>query len=147
MLILFLVFVVQFSVSCACLAISKEQQVIIVCIKSLTWWYWFPHSSSKLVSNKRFVLPQNLLLEIGWNKSESMQKDLEISLDCCDFLQVNYSEPCDAVRTIILLLYPRFMKCLLISRSSWTWCEKNSMILERPFRLPEQNSLWICSFK
>ncbi|ROL45149.1 Tetraspanin-13 [Anabarilius grahami] len=39
---------------------------------------------------------QNLLLEIGWNKSESMQKDLEISLDCCDFLQVNYSEPCDA---------------------------------------------------
>lgn len=118
MLILFLVFVVQFSVSCACLAISKEQQVIIVCINTLTWGYWFPHSSSKLVSNKRFVLLQNLLLEIGWNKSESMQKDLEISLDCCDFLQVNYSEPCDAVRTIILLFYPRFMKALLISRSS-----------------------------
>jgi len=60
----------------------------------------------KLVSNKRFVLLQNLLLEIGWNKSESMQKDLERSLDCCDFLQVNYNEFCDAVRTIILI-YPR----------------------------------------
>lgn len=107
MLVLFLVFVLQFSVSCACLAISKEQQVIIVCINTLTRWYQFPHSSSKLVSNKGFVLLQNLLLEIGWNKSESMQKDLERSLDCCDFLQVNYNESCDAVRTIILLFYPR----------------------------------------
>uniref|UniRef100_A0A671MZ62 Tetraspanin-13-like n=2 Tax=Sinocyclocheilus anshuiensis TaxID=1608454 RepID=A0A671MZ62_9TELE len=64
MLILFMVFMVQFSVSCACLAINKEQQ--------------------------------NLLLEIGWNKSESMQEDLERSLDCCDFLEVNYNESCVA---------------------------------------------------
>ncbi|XP_051521022.1 tetraspanin-13-like [Myxocyprinus asiaticus] len=64
MLILFMVFIVQFSVSCACLAISKEQQ--------------------------------NLLLEIGWNKSESMQKDLERTLDCCDFSEVNYNGTCEA---------------------------------------------------
>lgn len=64
MFILFLVFIVQFSVSCACLAINKEQQ--------------------------------NLLLEIGWNKSESMQSDLERSLNCCDFLQVDYSGSCEA---------------------------------------------------
>ncbi|XP_026082438.1 tetraspanin-13-like isoform X2 [Carassius auratus] len=65
MLILLMVFIVQFSVSCACLAINKEQQ--------------------------------NLLLETGWNKSESMQEDLERSLDCCGFLQVNYNESCGAV--------------------------------------------------
>ncbi|XP_051535331.1 tetraspanin-13-like [Myxocyprinus asiaticus] len=64
MLILFMVFIVQFSVACACLAISKEQQ--------------------------------NLLLEIGWNKSESMQKDLERTLDCCDFIKVNYNGTCEA---------------------------------------------------
>ncbi|XP_036419805.1 tetraspanin-13a [Colossoma macropomum] len=64
MVILFMVFIVQFSVSCACLAINKEQQ--------------------------------NLLLEIGWNKSESMQKDLERTLNCCDFSNVNYSETCEA---------------------------------------------------
>ncbi|KAK2880840.1 hypothetical protein QQF64_008843 [Cirrhinus molitorella] len=65
MIILFMVFMVQFSVSCACLAINKEQQ--------------------------------NLLLEIGWNKSESMQTDLEKSLDCCDFHEVNYNDSkCEA---------------------------------------------------
>ncbi|KAG9264977.1 tetraspanin-13-like [Astyanax mexicanus] len=64
MLILFMVFIVQFSVSCACLAINKEQQ--------------------------------NQLLELGWNRSESMQKDIERSLNCCDFYQVNYNETCEA---------------------------------------------------
>ncbi|XP_072547151.1 tetraspanin-13a [Salminus brasiliensis] len=64
MVILFMVFIVQFSVSCACLAISKEQQ--------------------------------NQLLEMGWNKSEAMRKDIERSLDCCDFYKVNYNGTCDA---------------------------------------------------
>ncbi|XP_065136149.1 tetraspanin-13a [Paramisgurnus dabryanus] len=64
MIILLLVFIVQFSVSWACLTISKEQQ--------------------------------NLLLEIGWNKSESMQRDLEYSLDCCGFYQVNVNGTCEA---------------------------------------------------
>ncbi|TRY96755.1 hypothetical protein DNTS_009617 [Danionella cerebrum] len=64
MFILLLVFIVQFSVSCACLAINKEQQ--------------------------------NLLLEIGWNKSESMQNDLETSLNCCHFSHVDYNGTCDA---------------------------------------------------
>uniref|UniRef100_A0A8C1VTK7 Tetraspanin 13a n=1 Tax=Cyprinus carpio TaxID=7962 RepID=A0A8C1VTK7_CYPCA len=104
MLILFMVFIVQFSVSCACLAINKEQQ--------------------------------NLLLEIGWNKSESMQQDLEISLNCCDFLEVNYNESCVAVRTIIQLFNPRLMivKCLLLPELN----VKNIMLLERQFELLEQ---------
>lgn len=32
MMILFMVFVVQFSVSCACLALNKEQQVCLFCL-------------------------------------------------------------------------------------------------------------------
>ncbi|KAK3531260.1 hypothetical protein QTP70_015205 [Hemibagrus guttatus] len=59
MFILFLVFIVQFSVSCASLAISNEQQKV--------------------------------LLEIGWNKSETLQTELQTSLDCCDFSEVNYN--------------------------------------------------------
>ncbi|KAK6326205.1 hypothetical protein J4Q44_G00018500, partial [Coregonus suidteri] len=53
MIILFLVFMVQLSVSAACLAINKEQQ--------------------------------NELLEVGWNKSEATQKDVEKTLNCCGF--------------------------------------------------------------
>lgn len=60
--------------------------------------------------SKHSVLFQNLLLEIGWNKSESMQKDLEKSLDCCDFHQVNYNESkCEAVRTTFLLFDQRLV--------------------------------------
>ncbi|KAM8735419.1 tetraspanin-13-like [Acanthopagrus schlegelii] len=64
MMILFAVFVVQFSVSCACLALNKDQQ--------------------------------NLLLEVGWNKSEDTQKDVEKTLDCCGFSYVNYNGSCPA---------------------------------------------------
>ncbi|XP_035528984.1 tetraspanin-13-like [Morone saxatilis] len=64
MMILFLVFVVQFSVSCACLALNKDQQ--------------------------------NHLLEVGWNKSEETQKDVEKTLDCCGFHYVNYNGTCAA---------------------------------------------------
>ncbi|XP_030250571.1 tetraspanin-13-like [Sparus aurata] len=64
MMILFIVFVVQFSVSCACLALNKDQQ--------------------------------NLLLEVGWNKSEDTQKDVEKTLDCCGFSYVNYNGSCPA---------------------------------------------------
>ncbi|XP_032373875.1 tetraspanin-13a [Etheostoma spectabile] len=56
MIILFIVFVLQFSVSCACLALNKDQQ--------------------------------NHLLEVGWNKSEATQTDLEKTLNCCGFLSV-----------------------------------------------------------
>ncbi|KAI4874523.1 hypothetical protein NFI96_016623 [Prochilodus magdalenae] len=69
MVILFMVFIVQFSVSCACLAINQDQQ--------------------------------KLLLEIGWNKSESMQQDLERTLNCCDFSEVNYNGTCEADFNII----------------------------------------------
>lgn len=64
MMILFIVFVVQFSVSCACLALNKDQQ--------------------------------NHLLEVGWNKSEATQQDLEKMLNCCGFSYVNYNGSCQA---------------------------------------------------
>ncbi|KAG7225339.1 hypothetical protein INR49_027322, partial [Caranx melampygus] len=65
MIILFMVFVVQFSVSSACLASNKEQQ--------------------------------DHLLEVGWTNSPSTQRDLEKSINCCGFRQVDYNGTCDAV--------------------------------------------------
>uniref|UniRef100_A0A3Q3XH57 Uncharacterized protein n=1 Tax=Mola mola TaxID=94237 RepID=A0A3Q3XH57_MOLML len=64
MVILFIAFVVQFSVSCACLALNKDQQ--------------------------------NHLLEVGWNKSETTQKYVEGTLNCCGFSHVNYNSSCAA---------------------------------------------------
>lgn len=64
MIILFVVFVLQFSVSCACLALNQDQQ--------------------------------NHLLEVGWNKSESTQKDIEKTLDCCGFSSASSNDTCAA---------------------------------------------------
>nr|XP_020480704.1 tetraspanin-13-like isoform X2 [Monopterus albus] len=64
MMILFIVFVVQFSVSCACLSLNTDQQ--------------------------------KHLLEIGWNKSEATQRDIEKTLHCCGFSSVNESDSCAA---------------------------------------------------
>ncbi|XP_049457619.1 tetraspanin-13b isoform X1 [Epinephelus fuscoguttatus] len=64
MIILFMVFIVQFSVSAACLAINREQQ--------------------------------DRLLEVGWNNSQSTQRDVEKSLNCCGFKQVDPNISCDA---------------------------------------------------
>ncbi|XP_061633614.1 tetraspanin-13-like [Phyllopteryx taeniolatus] len=64
MIILFLVFMVQLSVSCACLALNENQR--------------------------------NHLLEVGWNKSKSMQADVEKTLDCCGFSHVDYNRSCAA---------------------------------------------------
>ncbi|XP_024114262.1 tetraspanin-13 isoform X1 [Oryzias melastigma] len=64
MVILFMVFVLQFSISCACLALNTEQQ--------------------------------NKLLEVGWNKSESTQKDVEKTLNCCGFSSVDLNQTCSA---------------------------------------------------
>lgn len=64
MIILFIVFVVQFSVSCACLSLNKDQQ--------------------------------NHLLEIGWNKSEETQRDVEKTLDCCGYSSFNPNATCAA---------------------------------------------------
>nr|XP_020480452.1 tetraspanin-13-like isoform X2 [Monopterus albus] len=64
MIILFMVFIVQFSVSCACLAINREQR--------------------------------DHLLEVGWNNSRSTQRDVQKSLNCCGFKQVDPSSSCDA---------------------------------------------------
>ncbi|XP_061123285.1 tetraspanin-13b isoform X2 [Syngnathus typhle] len=64
MIVLFMVFIVQFSVSSACLAINKEQQ--------------------------------DHLLEVGWNNSRSTQKDVEKTLNCCGFRQVDLNATCRA---------------------------------------------------
>uniref|UniRef100_A0A8C6P4V9 Tetraspanin 13a n=1 Tax=Nothobranchius furzeri TaxID=105023 RepID=A0A8C6P4V9_NOTFU len=64
MIILFLVFVLQFSISCACLALNKDQQ--------------------------------NQLLEVGWNKSESTQRDVEKTLNCCGYSSVDFNSSCAA---------------------------------------------------
>ncbi|KAK9514229.1 hypothetical protein VZT92_027710 [Zoarces viviparus] len=64
MIILFTVFVMQFAVSCACLALNKEQQ--------------------------------NQLLEVGWNKSETTQRDVEKTLNCCGFSSVPINGSCAA---------------------------------------------------
>lgn len=65
MIILFMVFMVQISVSGACLALNEEQQ--------------------------------NHLLEVGWNKSVSTQKDVEKTLDCCGFSEpTNVNGTCAA---------------------------------------------------
>uniref|UniRef100_A0AAX7TGR4 Tetraspanin 13b n=2 Tax=Astatotilapia calliptera TaxID=8154 RepID=A0AAX7TGR4_ASTCA len=64
MIILFMVFIVQFSVSSACLAVNREQQ--------------------------------DHLLEVGWNNSESTQRDVEKSLNCCGFKHVDPNSMCDA---------------------------------------------------
>ncbi|XP_056261977.1 tetraspanin-31-like isoform X2 [Pseudoliparis swirei] len=65
MIVLFTVFIMQFSVSCACLALNKEQQ--------------------------------NNLLEIGWNKSEATQRDVEKTLNCCGFTSVPANGSCAAI--------------------------------------------------
>ncbi|XP_055019341.1 tetraspanin-13a [Boleophthalmus pectinirostris] len=59
MIILFMVFVMQFSVSCACLTLNKQQQ--------------------------------DHLLEVGWNRSEATQRDVERTLNCCGFTHINNS--------------------------------------------------------
>lgn len=64
MIILFLVFIVQLSISCACLAINREQQ--------------------------------DHLLEVGWNNSQSTQRDVEKTLNCCGFRYVDNNTTCTA---------------------------------------------------
>lgn len=48
------------------------------------------------------------LLEVGWNNSESTQRDVEKSLNCCGFKHVDPNSMCDAVS-----LDPVFSKCFL----------------------------------
>lgn len=40
---------------------------------------------------------QNHLLEVGWNNSQSTQRDVEKSLNCCGFKKVDLNGTCDAV--------------------------------------------------
>lgn len=40
---------------------------------------------------------QNQLLEVGWNRSEATQQDVEKTLNCCGFSHVPYNASCPAV--------------------------------------------------
>ncbi|CAN9514169.1 unnamed protein product [Ophioblennius macclurei] len=64
MMVLSAAFVLQFSVSCACLSLNTDQQ--------------------------------NQLLEAGWNRSESTQRDVEKTLDCCGFSSFDSTSSCSA---------------------------------------------------
>lgn len=64
MVLLFMVFIVQFSLSCACLTLSKDQQ--------------------------------DHLLEVGWNKSLTTQRDIEKTLNCCGFYDTSINGTCAA---------------------------------------------------
>lgn len=108
-MILFIVFVVQFSVSCACLALSKEQQVCLLFIcKNLGWPSRPAACAHAFQINAAFTLNintsrpcdfhwQDHLLEVGWNKSEATQKDVEKTLNCCGFSYVDNNGSCAAV--------------------------------------------------
>lgn len=66
---------------------------------------------------------QELLLEIGWNKSDSVRKDLERSLDCCDFSEVNYSGICEAVGiTWFYLQSPLKEAAIIMCIKLFTFC-------------------------
>uniref|UniRef100_A0A3Q3N3P2 Tetraspanin 13b n=1 Tax=Mastacembelus armatus TaxID=205130 RepID=A0A3Q3N3P2_9TELE len=94
MIILFLVFVVQFSVSSACLAINREQQDPQLDKLQLA------HNPEKELCTTPgcgVVYPgQDHLLEVGWNNSLSTQRDVEKNLNCCGFQQVDPNGTCDA---------------------------------------------------
>lgn len=71
------------------------------------------------------LLLQNQLLEVGWNRSESTQQDVEKTLDCCGYSSVNFNASCPAVRKQSLVL-PRS------SDRAWT-C---SVVLPAMLQLP-----------
>lgn len=96
MVILFAAFVLQFSVSCACLALGEDQQV------------GFPQPLSFRVApgghrGNRLLL-QNRLLEVGWNRSEATRRDVEKGLNCCGFSSFPANGSCAAVSRIAVFL-------------------------------------------
>ncbi|KAF7700213.1 tetraspanin-13a [Silurus meridionalis] len=77
-------------------AAMKHHQVLLffyMLILLVVFIVQFSVSCASLVINKE---QQKLLLEIGWNKSEVLQSDLERSLNCCYFSEVNYNGTCKA---------------------------------------------------
>lgn len=54
------------------------------------------------------TLLKDHLLEVGWNNSESTQRDVEKSLNCCGFKHVDPNSMCEAVS-----LDQVFSKCFL----------------------------------
>ena len=82
------------------------RQSWMLCLSMLTLLAQFTASSccrlfSSFNSDRKHNLcdfrSQNHLLEIGWNKSQATQLDVEKTLNCCGFSKVNYNGTCAAV--------------------------------------------------
>lgn len=63
---------------------------------------------------------QNQLLEIGWNKSEATQADVEKTLNCCGFSYVNPNGTCAAVGVCFVLqpdseFHPKLLRFLTLT--------------------------------
>ncbi|XP_035769086.1 tetraspanin-13-like [Neolamprologus brichardi] len=59
----------------------------------------FIHNFYKMTFSFMFLLTllKDHLLEVGWNNSESTQRDVEKSLNCCGFKHVDPNSMCEAV--------------------------------------------------
>ncbi|KAG7321721.1 hypothetical protein KOW79_014579 [Hemibagrus wyckioides] len=74
----------------------KHHQVLLffyMFILLLLFIVQFSVSCASLAINNE---QQKSLLEIGWNKSETLRSKLQTSLDCCNFAEVNYNTSCEA---------------------------------------------------
>lgn len=76
---------------------------------------------------------QNHLLEVGWNKSEATQWDVEKTLDCCGFSSVNYNGSCAAVSKSPGIFFP-----FVVSAATWSWFARPCLweLLHFPPSLP-----------
>lgn len=53
-----------------------------------------------MLHNAPVCVLQDELLEVGWNNSQSTQRDVEKSLNCCGFKHFYTNVTCDAVSLI-----------------------------------------------
>lgn len=69
---------------------------------------------------------QDHLLEVGWNNSLGTQRDVEKSINCCGFRQVDYNGTCDAVSVNPCSVATRFPARCFIS----TMCCVSLLLLQ-----------------
>lgn len=106
MVILFIVFLFQFGVSCSCLAMNQGQQVILMNFKALL--LLLLHRCLSVIPGICLVTPkQEKLLNSSWGiMNNDTRISLEKRLDCCGLFNDTQSQGvfvsdlnlCDAVR-------------------------------------------------
>lgn len=85
-----------------------------------------PKLTSATLSSSRLspCSSQNQLLEIGWNKSEATQADVEKTLNCCGFSSVNPNGTCAAVGLWFCFVFqPQFGVLFSHASSSSSSCQ------------------------